>query len=218
MICPELGVAPLVDPGTDVEDERLTPAVSPLPVVDGVVPLSANVDVELCQVFQDVSALSAMPTPVRDPEGGSMMTPARYPVPPIPDSSVVMADPLEVTSPAGPAAEGPAVQMSSPGSVVQSLVSPTSPAMSTPVGSPQEKHTTPFQSRRTGRCCGGGRCRCCCPARNDRTPCSPMVSPLSEAAAMDQYLPWNGSSFGGESADCPLLPAPLTPRRMSSSP
>ena len=108
-----------------------------------------------------------------------MMTPARYPVPPIPDSSVVMAEPLEVTSPAGLAGEGPAVQMSSSGSVVQSSVSPTSPAMSTPEGSPSSK-----------------------------------------AAAMDQCLPWNGSSFGGggESADCPLLPAPLTPRWMSSSP
>ena len=33
LICPELGVTPLVDPGTDVEDERPTPAVSPLPIV-----------------------------------------------------------------------------------------------------------------------------------------------------------------------------------------
>ena len=41
-----------------------------------------------------------------------MMTPARYPVPPIPESSVVMPDPLEVTSPAGPAGESLAVQMS----------------------------------------------------------------------------------------------------------
>ena len=72
MICPELGVTPLVDPGTDVEDERPTPAVLPLPVVDGVVPISvqADVDVELCQVFQDVGALPAMVTPVGDPEGG----------------------------------------------------------------------------------------------------------------------------------------------------
>ena len=99
-----------------------------------------------------------------------MMTPARYPVPPIPHSSVVMADPLEVTSPAGPAGESPAgdksllVQMSSSGSVAQASVSPTSPTMSTP-----------------------------------------EVGPSSNAAAMDQYLPWNGSLVG-ESADCPLLP------------
>ena len=142
-----MGVTPLVDTGTDVEDERLMPAVSPFPIVDGVVPLSlqAEEDVELFQVFQDVGALPAMVTPVGDPEGGPMMTPARYPVPPIPDSSVVMVDPLEVTSPAGPAGESPAgdmsllVQMSSSGSVAQVSVYPTSPAMSTPEGSPSSK-------------------------------------------------------------------------------
>ena len=70
LICLELGVTQLVDPGTDMEDERPTPAVSPLPIVD-VVPLSsqADVDVELFQVFQDVGALPAMVTPVGDPEG-----------------------------------------------------------------------------------------------------------------------------------------------------
>ena len=49
-----------------------TPAASPVPVVDGVAPLSARVDVdiELCQVFQDVGALPEMVTPVGDPEGG----------------------------------------------------------------------------------------------------------------------------------------------------
>ena len=63
LICPELGVTPLVDPGTDVEDEW---------PVNGVVPLSAqaDVDIELCQVFQDVGALPEMVTPVGDPEGG----------------------------------------------------------------------------------------------------------------------------------------------------
>ena len=72
MICPELGVTPLVDPGTDVEDERPMPAASPVPVVHGVVPLStqADVDVELGRVFQDVGALPEMVTPVGDPEGG----------------------------------------------------------------------------------------------------------------------------------------------------
>ena len=51
LICPELGVTPLVDPGTDVEDEQPTPAASPVPVVHGVAPLStqADVDVELCR-------------------------------------------------------------------------------------------------------------------------------------------------------------------------
>ena len=34
---------------------------------------------------------------------------------------------------------------------------------------------------------------------------------------MDHYLPWNGSPPVGESADSPLLPAPLTPRRMAAA-
>ena len=42
LICPELGVAPLVVPGTDVEDERPMPVGSPPPVVVGTVPLPAT--------------------------------------------------------------------------------------------------------------------------------------------------------------------------------
>ena len=83
----------------------------------------------------------------------------------------MMAEPLEVTSPAEPTGEGPGIPRSSPGLVVLSSASPTSPVVSTPEGSPS--------------------CR---------------------AATMDQYLPWTGSSFEGESADRPLPPASLTPR------
>ena len=43
---------------------------------------------------------------------------------------------------------------------------------------------------------------------------TPDVSPPSGLAAMDQYLPWSASLPVGETADSPLLPAPLTPRRM----
>ena len=43
---------------------------------------------------------------------------------------------------------------------------------------------------------------------------TPDVSPPSDLAAMDQYLPWSASLPMGETADSPLLPAPLTPRRM----
>ena len=38
LICPELGVTPLVDPGTDLEDELPTPAASPVTVDHGVAP------------------------------------------------------------------------------------------------------------------------------------------------------------------------------------
>ena len=71
MICPELGVTPLVDPGTDFEDELPTSAASPVTVDHGAAPLStqADVDVELGRVFEDVGTLPAMVTPVSDPEG-----------------------------------------------------------------------------------------------------------------------------------------------------
>ena len=43
---------------------------------------------------------------------------------------------------------------------------------------------------------------------------TPDVSPPSGLAAMDQYLPLSASLPVGETADSPLLPALLTPRRM----
>ena len=87
LICPELGVALLVDPGMDVEDDRPASAGSPSPVVDGTVPLPApsGVDMELAQIFLEIGVLPAMVTPVVEPEGGSAMTPTRYPMPPIPE-------------------------------------------------------------------------------------------------------------------------------------
>ena len=59
LICPELDVAPLIDPGTDLEDELLTPANSPAAAHHGVAPLSAlaEVDIELEQVFGDIGSL-----------------------------------------------------------------------------------------------------------------------------------------------------------------
>ena len=61
-ICPELGVAPLVDPGTDCEDELPTPACPPA-VVD------QHMDRELQKVFIDVVSLPTMVTPVCDMDG-----------------------------------------------------------------------------------------------------------------------------------------------------
>ena len=59
LICPELGVAPLMDPETDLEDELSTPAVSPVAAVHRVTPLSAqaDVDIELGWVYEDVVSL-----------------------------------------------------------------------------------------------------------------------------------------------------------------
>ena len=108
MICPELGVAPLVDPGTDIEDERSTPVGSPSPDIDKSVPLSTSsgVEMELARVLLEVGVLPVMVTPILDLEVGSSMTPAEYPVPPIPELLVMVSVPLEVASPARPAAGG----------------------------------------------------------------------------------------------------------------
>ena len=58
-ICPELGVVPLVDPGTDCEDELLIPADPPA-IAD------QEMDNELQKVFIDVVSLPTMVTPVSD--------------------------------------------------------------------------------------------------------------------------------------------------------
>ena len=62
LICPELGVAPLVDPGTDYEDELPFPADPPA-IVD------QEMDSELRKVFIDVVSLPTMVTPVSDMDG-----------------------------------------------------------------------------------------------------------------------------------------------------
>ena len=56
LICQELGVAPLVDPGTDLEDELPSPAASPVATGHGVAPLpaQAEVDIELAQMLADI--------------------------------------------------------------------------------------------------------------------------------------------------------------------
>ena len=182
LICPELDVAPLVDPGTNLEDQLPTPVSLPSPDVDKSVPLSTSsgVDLELARALLEVGVLPAMATPIVDPEVGSSMTPAGYPVPPIPELSVVVSVPLGVASLAGPAGGSPARnesllgQVSPPGSVAQAVPSPTSPVLRS----------------------------------------TPDVSPPSGFAPMDQCFPWNVSLPVGEIADSPLLPAPLTPRRM----
>ena len=77
--------------------------------VDKSVPLSATSggDLELARALLEVGVLPVMVTPIVDPEVGSSMTPAEYPVPPIPELSLVASVPLEVASPASPAGGSP---------------------------------------------------------------------------------------------------------------
>ena len=116
LICPELGVAPRIDPGTDLEDELSTRADSPAVADHGVAPLSApaDVDIGLEQVFGDVGSLPAMVTPVCDIDG------------------LIVVQPPMVTSPAGPTVVSSGFLQPLTGSVGCSLVPPMIPAVSTP--------------------------------------------------------------------------------------
>ena len=103
LICPELGVTPHIDPGTDLEDELSIPASPPAADEHGAVPLSvpADVDSELEQVFGDVGSLPTMVTPICDLDGGLCVNPAECPVIEPPGVSVVVTRPSMVYSPAG---------------------------------------------------------------------------------------------------------------------
>ena len=95
LICPELGVAPLVDPGTDCEDELPTPA-SPPAVVD------QQIDRELQNVFIDVVSLPTMVTPVCDIDGTLHMPQAECPVVAPPAAPALVNWPSQTLSSAGP--------------------------------------------------------------------------------------------------------------------
>ena len=72
LICPELGVAPLVDPGTDLEDELPKPVGSPSTDVSKHVPgsTSSGVDLELARALLELVVLPTMVTPIVDLEVG----------------------------------------------------------------------------------------------------------------------------------------------------
>ena len=85
LVVPELGVAPLVDSGTDLEDELPTPdgSMSTDAVQPGEVVLPADchamrggVDLELAQALLEVADLPMMVTPIMDPVVESSVTPA----------------------------------------------------------------------------------------------------------------------------------------------
>ena len=93
LVVPELGVAPLVDSGTDLEDELPTPDGSPSTdavklwqvVLPEVCPAPrGGVNIELVQALLEVAILPMMVTAIMDPVVESSVTLALYPVPPSP--------------------------------------------------------------------------------------------------------------------------------------
>ena len=156
LICPKLGATPLADPGTDLEDELPTPATSPVTVDHGAGPRSAQADVDsdLVRIFEDVGTLPAMVTPLSDPEGGLLGSPAGYAVPVIADASDRTTQPLVVTSPAGPTDMDPAIPRPSTVSMSCSAVLSSLPVVSATEWSPSSR-TAPVDQQWSGSLFGG---------------------------------------------------------------
>ena len=184
---PELGVAPLADSDTALEDELPTPEVSPIfhdSSLEGVRPpggCSAPqglVDLELEKALLCVSVLPAMLSPIEEPVVSVPVAPSTYPEPPIPVSLSDGLGAMSNVSPLQVAADIPLLD-------VFPLYSP-SPACSAyePVTSPVT--TSPHEE-------DGYR--------------SPPVRPR-----WDQYLSRDGDLLLGDAVDLPLLPLPPTPR------
>ena len=119
-MCPELGVAPLVDPGTDCEDEL--PAPADVPAVG-----NQDMDSELQSVFIDVVSLPTMITPVSDVDRALCAPDYVDAVIAPPAVSLVVTRPPTATTSAEP-----------------NLLSPIqSPASATAVGISSERSTPP---------------------------------------------------------------------------
>ena len=140
---PELGVAPLVDPGTELEDELPTPDDSPLlhdSSPEGVHPPGVCsmprhlVDLELERALLSVSILPAMVSPLEELVEGFPVAPSTYPEPPVPVPSSDDFGALSRVSPLRVAADGPVLDVfpsystSQAGSAYEPVTSPVMPS------------------------------------------------------------------------------------------
>ena len=116
VVFPELGIAPLIDSGTDLEDELPTPDDSPgsvtvcsaVAAVPEVCPAPrGGFDLELAKALLDVLVVPMMITPIVDSVVDLMVSPAAYPKLPLP---VVLVDepvPVLESSPLQEVADSP---------------------------------------------------------------------------------------------------------------
>ena len=118
-------MAPLVDPGTNCEDELSTPAGPPADVIH-------RMDSELEEVFGDVGSLPTMVTTVCDINGALCVSPAEGPVIAPPAVSAFVIRPSMATSPAGPKTLSPELFHPSTASVGVSSVPRMSPVVAVP--------------------------------------------------------------------------------------
>ena len=122
-IGPELGVTPLLDPGTDLEHELPSPDVSPRVISHGVALLPAQVeeDVDLAQILVEFGTLPAIVTPILDPQEALVMPPTEYRPPEAPADVVV--------APAGPADDDRRPPTGSVGCSPMALAAPAVPTL-----------------------------------------------------------------------------------------
>ena len=133
LVVPELGVAPLEDSGTDLEDEL--PTLDGSPSTDAakpeVGPAPRGVDLELAWALLEVGVLPLMVTPIID----TVVEPPVTPAPPIPVLSVADPVPVLVASPLRQVGGSPVLDQSRsylvlpPGSVSEPIPSRISPLL-----------------------------------------------------------------------------------------
>ena len=139
----ELGATPLIDSGTDLEDELLTPDNSPgsvaVSVAGAAVPEvcpapRGGFDLELVKALLDILVVPMMITPIVDPVVDSMVSPAAYTEPPFPVVLVDIPVPVAESSPLQGVADSPvrecspSFQASPVGSGYGPIPSPMSPS------------------------------------------------------------------------------------------
>ena len=85
-IDPELDVIPMLDSGTDCQDELSSPDSSPMvtsPMV-ALLPSQVEEDVDLAQILTEFGTLPAIVTPIADPYEKGEIPPAEYRPPEVP--------------------------------------------------------------------------------------------------------------------------------------
>ena len=183
---PQLGVAPLVDPDTDLEDELPTHEDSLLLCdsspdgvrLPGVRPTPPDLaDLELEKALLSVSVLPVMVTPLVDPVEVFPVAPSTYLEPPVPVQPDTDPGATSRVSPLQVAADGPILDV-----FPSYLISPAC--------SVYEPVTAPLML-----------------SLQEDADYRPLPSP----ATMDQYFSGEGDLLLGDTADLPLLSRPLTP-------
>ena len=91
-IDPELEVTPLLDSGTDCQDELSSPVGSPMVIspTAGLLPSQGEDDIDLARILAEFSTLPAFVSPIKDKYAEGEMPPTEYHPPELPPDLFVM--------------------------------------------------------------------------------------------------------------------------------